>query len=181
MAQTGLWNLAKERPMKERGELPHEEGHVVREHEAMHEDEQSKEERKAEAEGKGEEEGEKRKRKEEKEENETVTVKRRCEGLVSVEAFDIFSQEGDVESCGDVSCEDPLDNPEDLSDCEVDSCAHVRVVPDVTDVPVSPSFVVTELCDVSPCGSNWEFVEPQSFSFSKRRAHCGTDTREEMR
>ena len=39
-----------------------------------------------------EEKGEKRKREEEKEENETVTVKRRCEGCVSVEAFDIFSQ-----------------------------------------------------------------------------------------
>ena len=35
-------------------------------------------------------------------------------------------------------------------------------------------------CDVSPCGSDWEFVEPQSFSFSKKRAHCGTDTQEEM-
>ena len=32
----------------------------------------------------------------------------------------------------------------------------------------------------SPCGSDWEFVEPQSF-FSKKRAHCGTDTQEEMR
>ena len=72
-----------------------------------------------------------------------------------------------MESCGDVSWEDLLDNPEDLPDCEPDSCAHVRVVPDVTDVPVSPSSVVAELCDVSPCGSAWEFVEPQSFSFSK--------------
>ena len=89
MAQTGLWNLAKEKIMKERGEWPHEEGDVVREYKAMHEedfliswlreDEKTKEERTAEAEGKGEEEGEKRKRKAEKEENETVTVKRRCE------------------------------------------------------------------------------------------------------
>ena len=39
-----------------------------------------------------EERGEKRIREEEKEENESVTVKRRCEGLVSVEAFEIFSQ-----------------------------------------------------------------------------------------
>ena len=51
--------------------------------------------------------------------------------------------------------EDFLDNPEGLSDCEPDSCAHVRVVLDVTDVLVSPSSVVTELCDVSPCGSDW--------------------------
>ena len=28
---------------------------------------------------------------------------------------------------------------------------------------------------------DWEFVEPQSFSPSKKRAHCGTDTLEEMR
>ena len=47
----------------------------------------------------------------------------------------------------------------------------VPVVPDVTDVPVSPSSVVTEWCDVSPCGSDWEFVNPQSFSFFKKRAH----------
>ena len=83
--------------------------------------------------------------------------------------------------CGDVSWEDFLDNPEDLSDCELDSCAHVRVVLDVIDVLFSTSSVVTELCDVSPCGSDWEFVEPQSFSFSKKRAHCGTDMQEEMR
>ena len=58
-----------------------------------------------------------------------------------------------MESCGDFCWEDLLDNPEDLADCEPDSCAHVRVVPDVTDVLVSP------------CGSDWEFVEPQSFFF----------------
>ena len=48
--------------------------------------------------------------------------------------------------CGDVSWEDLLDNPEDLSDCEPDSCAHVRVVLDVIDVLFSTSSVVTELC-----------------------------------
>ena len=177
--------------MKERGELPNEEGDVVREYKAMHEEnfrsswlreeERSKEERMAKAEKNEEENGERRKREEEKEESETETVKRRCEGFVSVEDFEIFSQEGDVESCGDVSWEDLLDNPEDLSDCEPDSCAHVRVVPDVTDVPVHTLCVVTELCDVSPCGSDWEFVEPQSFSFSQKRAHFCTDTQEEMR
>ena len=100
-ALKGMWNLAKEK-IKERGELSNEDGDVVREYKAMHEedfwsswlreDEKSKEERKAEAEGKGEEEGEKRKREEEKEENETVTVKRRCEGFVSVEAFEFLSK-----------------------------------------------------------------------------------------
>ena len=41
--------------------------------------------------------------------------------------------------------------------------------------------MITELCDVSPCCSDREFVEPQSFSFSRRRAHCCTDNGEEMR
>ena len=69
--------------MKEGGQLPNEEGDVVREFKAMNEedfwsswlreDERSKEERKAEAEGKGVEEGGKRKREEEKDENDTGT------------------------------------------------------------------------------------------------------------
>ena len=83
----------------------------MREYKAMHEggfwsswlreDEKSKEERKAEDEGKGE--GERRGKEEENEENETGTVKRRCEGLDSVEAFGIFIQERNVETCGNVS------------------------------------------------------------------------------
>ena len=63
-----------------------------------------------------------------------------------------------------------LEEPEDLSDCERASCELVRAVlggSDVIDVLVSPSSVVTEFCDVSPCGSDWEFVEPQSFSSPK--------------
>ena len=67
------------------------------------------------------------------------------------------------------------------SDCEPDSCARVRVVLDVTGVLVSPSSVVTKFCDVSSMCSDQEFVEPQSFSFSKKRAHCCPDTQEEMR
>ena len=43
--------------------------------------------------------GEKRKREEEKEEKQTERVKRRGDGLVSVEAFEIFSQDADLESC----------------------------------------------------------------------------------
>ena len=39
-----------------------------------------------------EERGEKRRSEEEKENNETETVKRRCEGFVSLEAFEIFGQ-----------------------------------------------------------------------------------------
>ena len=38
MAQKGLWNLAKEKTMKERGELSNEEGDVAREYKAMHEE-----------------------------------------------------------------------------------------------------------------------------------------------
>ena len=113
MAHQGLWNLAKEKIMKERGELPNEVGDAVREYRAMHEenfwsswlreDERGKKEGTARAEKKEEERVEKRKREDEKEENETPTVKRRCEGIVSVEAFEIYSQGGDVESCGDLS------------------------------------------------------------------------------
>ena len=34
MAQKGLWNLAKEKILRERGELPKEEGDAVREYKA---------------------------------------------------------------------------------------------------------------------------------------------------
>ena len=63
----------------------------------------------AKAEKNEEEKGEKRKREEEKDENETVTVNRRHDGLVSVEAFEIFSQRKDLESCGDLSWRYPLE------------------------------------------------------------------------
>ena len=42
---------------------------------------------------------------------------------------------------------DPLEKLENWSSCEPDSCALVRVVPDVTDVPISSSSVVTEVCE----------------------------------
>ena len=89
--------------------MPNEESDVVREYEAMHEedfwsswpreDERGKEEGKAKTERKEE----RVKREEQKEENEAVTVKRRCEGFVCVEAFEILCQGGDLESCGDLS------------------------------------------------------------------------------
>ena len=66
--------------------------------------------------------------------------------------------------------EDLLQKAEDLSDYELDARAQVHVVPDVTDVLVSPTSVVTEFCDVFSCCSDWEDVEPQSFLFSKKRA-----------
>ena len=66
--------------------------------------------------------------------------------------------------------EEEGDNPEDVSDRELVSCELVRVVLDLTNVLVSPSSVVTEICDVSPCGSDREFVEPQSFFFFLQKA-----------
>ena len=54
---------------------------------------------------------------------------------------------------------------------EPETRADALAVLDVTVVPVSPSSVVTECFfeDVS-LDSDWEFVEPQSFSFSKKRS-----------
>ena len=69
-----------------------------------------------------------------------------------------------------------MEKPEDLSDCEPETRAGVSVVLDVTDVLVSPSSVVTEFCDGFSSCSDWEFVEPQSFSFSTKRAHSWTVT-----
>ena len=53
--------------------------------------------------------------------------------------------------------EDFLEKPEDLSDCELDTRVEVLVVPDVTDVLVSLSSVVTEFCDDFSCyfDGNW--------------------------
>ena len=120
--------------------------------------------------------GKKRRREEEKEENEAESVKRRWVGSFLVEAFDIFSQGEDLESCGGLSWEDLLEKPEDLSGCEPQTRVDVSVVPDVTDELVSPSSVVTEFCDGFSFCSDWESVEPQSW-----RAHSWTVTQEEMR
>ena len=52
----------------------------------------------------------------------------------------------------------------------------------VTDVLVSPSSVVTEFCDDVSGDSDWEFVEPQSSSFSpKKRSFVWTDSQGEIR
>ena len=59
-------------------------------------------------------------------------------------------------------------------------------VTDVTDVLVSSSSMVTELCGGFSCGSDWDFVEPQHCSFSQkkvfilaqmRRKRCGLKNR----
>ena len=108
----------------------------------LREEEKSKEERKVEAEGEGEVEGEKRKRDEEKEENETGTVKRRCRGLVSVEAFEILSQ-GERWWIAEMF-------PGKISWTILRTCLIVSLILVRIDVLVSSSSVVTELCDVSP-------------------------------
>ena len=96
-----------------------------------------------------EEMGSKRRREEEKEENETGSVKRRCVGSFSVEAFDIFSQ-GEIWRVVVVFfLGGTFGKPEDLSEFEP--------------------------------GSDRESVEPQSFSFSPKRAHSWAVTQKEMR
>ena len=139
--------------MKERGELLNEEGDAVRENRTMHEENfwsswlrenvRGREERVAKAEKNEEEKGEKGKEKRRSkgtkrgQSKEDVRIVFRWRPLVKRETW---------VSCGGLSWEDLLEKPEDLSDCEPDSCAHVRVVPVVTDVLVSPSSVVTEFC-----------------------------------
>ena len=50
----------------------------------------------------------------------------------------------------------------------------------VIHVPVSPSSVVTECCEDVSLNTDWEFVEPQSFSFSKKRSIVWEENRGEM-
>ena len=75
--------------------------------------------------------------------------------------------------------EAPFDDGESWSGCGPDLCASVRLVLDVTDMPVSPSSVVTELCGCFVLFSDWSLVEPQSCSFSQKCAHCCTVTQED--
>ena len=91
-------------------------------------------------------------------------------GSVSAETFDILSQGEDSESCGGFSWCDLLKNPDDLPHCEPETRTVVSAVPDVTVVPVSPSSVVTELFEDVSLDSDWEFVDPQSLSLSKKRS-----------
>ena len=86
MAQKRLWNLVREK-IRDKRALPKEEGDVIREYKATHEENflsnwlketgKEKEERIVET----------------REENETGSAKRGCVGFVFVEAFDIFRQQ----------------------------------------------------------------------------------------
>ena len=73
------------------------------------------------------------------------------EGLSVLFLSGIFLQGRDLESCGDLSWEDLLEKPEELSDFEPDAQVEVLVV---SDVSVSPSSVVTEFCDSLWFGSD---------------------------
>ena len=81
---------------------------------------------------------------------------------VSVEAFDIFSQ-GEISEC----------------DSECGSVA-VSGVPVVIDVGETASSVVTVMCEGVPSDSEWDFVEPQSFSFSEKRNFACVENQEDM-
>ena len=83
--------------------------------------------------------------------------------------FDIFWQGEDLESCG-FSWDDLVEDPGDLLDCDRGTRMEGPVVLVVTYVPVSSSSVVTEFCDEVSRDSDWEFVDPQSSSFSKKRS-----------
>ena len=50
----------------------------------------------------------------------------------------------------------------------------------VIDVFVSPSSAVAEMCEDVSSDSEKEFVEPQSFSFSKKRSTVCAESQEEM-
>ena len=61
-----------------------------------------------------------------------------------------------------------------MSDCESVSRAVVSAVLVVSDVLVSLSSVATECFDDVSLDPDWEFVESQSFAFSKKRPFVGT-------
>ena len=108
----------------------------------------------------------KREREGEKGEDETVAVKRWCIKPVTADAFDIFSQGRDSESCGN-SWGGLWDDSCGLSDCGSMTLSGVLVV---TDVHVSPPSAVAVMSEVLLSDSDREIVEPQSFSFFTMRS-----------
>ena len=112
MAQEGLWNLARNKALQDRGGLPREEGDTIREYKAMHEEKFLSSCLREDGKGKTKKKWKwirksqktQVKRGEgvrEKGKDETV-VKRKCVNPVSVEAFDVFSQGeiSELDSCG---------------------------------------------------------------------------------
>ena len=45
---------------------------------------------------------------------------------------------------------------------------------------VSPSSAVAEMCEGVSSDSDWEYVEPQSFSFSRKRSIVRVENQEDM-
>ena len=87
-----------------------------------------------------------------------------------------------MESGGGLSLGDLLEKPEDMFDFEPNNGVEVPVVLDVTDVLLSPLLLWSLRFVMGfSCRSEWECVEPQPFSFSKKGAHCCTVTQEEMK
>ena len=123
-------------------ELPKEEGNVIRECKALHDQNflssWSREDGKQRKKNNGNRQGDQRRdgQKEEERRERDGSVKRRCVGSVSVEALKMFSRGRDLQSCGGLSWWDLLEKPEDLSDIEPETRVDVSVVLDVTDVLV---------------------------------------------
>ena len=99
----------------------------------------------------------KRKREGEKGEDATVAVKRRC-------GQPFVPLKEDSECCGNYRG-DLLGASCGLSDCGSEASSGVLVV---TDVLVSPSSTVVVMNEPLVLDSDWEVVESQSFSFSRK-------------
>ena len=84
----------------------------------------------------------------------------------------------DSESCG-ISWGDPWDESCGLPDCDSVTWTSLPVV---NDVLVSSSSAVAEMNETVSSDSDWEFVEPQPISFSKKRwiVCAETEIQEEM-
>ena len=61
-------------------------------------------------------------------------------GLFSAEAFDIFGYSEHLESCGGFSWRDPLEEPDDLSECDPETRMDVYAVLGVTVGSCFPFF-----------------------------------------
>ena len=61
-------------------------------------------------------------------------------------------------------------------------CGSVAVsgVPEVPDVGETAPSLVTVMCEGVPSDSEWDFVEPQSFSFSKKGNFACVENQEDM-
>ena len=176
MAQQGLWNLVGERSCGKVA-LPKEEGDVTGEYKAVHEEKflsswLREDGEKRETLDMGKDNKEERCKKEEekgrKERTKRELLKENVSGLFLWRPLKNFIKGGDLESCGGLSRRDLLDELEDVFDRESEVWVDALVALGVTDVPGSPSSVVTEFCDGFSC-SDWELVEPQLTLVQSRR------------